>query len=239
MSDAYEARIESYGRAFTDALSHLGALDPHVLGAHIDEGPPFWPARRAYQLVRRPGRTILATAGLGHPWQDEPGRPGYGYELCIEFDEGIPWNSWPFARLARIAEWSIRPGTDLLGLFAEAQAPSFETAGDGLPDAWRSHTGRIGVLFGLPLPACPPTFDTSDGSVRLVCVTLLHPRELAAILEDPSRRAAIASELADRPRGHASLLDRELTAAALPTCAPYVAPAPPEPPARKPWWKLW
>ncbi len=238
MTDDYETRARAFGRAFTEALSEIGEVDPNVLAARIDEGPPFWPARRAYQLVHRPGRTIVCTAGLGHPWE-EPGRPGYGYELCIEVDDAVPWDAWPFARLARIAEWSIMPGNDFLGMFDEATVPSFETGGDGLPDAWRSHTGRIGVLFGLPNADVPSAFETPDGSVRLIHVTLLHPRELAAILEDTAARDAIARELASRQRGHASLLDREVTAAALPSCAPYVPATPPEPEARKPWWKVW
>ncbi len=210
------------------AASQLGTLDPHVLRARIDEGPPFWPAGRAFQYIRAPGRVVLSTAGLGHPW-DDPGRPGYGYEFVLEVDENHGSDPWVFPLIARVAQWSISSGSSLEDMFAEAATPTFETSGAGLPDAWRSHTGRVGMLLGLSIPECPSEFETDDGMVRFIAITLLHPRELAAVIENPEARTSIADELMLRPRGHATSLDRELTAMAAAHCAPYSPPAVPSP----------
>jgi hypothetical protein len=142
-----------------------------------------------------------------------------------------------FSTIAAVAEASIRPGQQFRQRIDHLQTMSNEVRGDAFPDAWRSHTGRVGVLFGVPIADCPTTFETPDGDVRIVPITILHPTELAAIVVYDGAREQIAAQLASRDRGHASLLDRSPVAAALEHCEPF-APAPKAVPS-KPWWKVW
>ena len=131
-NDDHESRLRRAIDARVKALGHLGAVSPNALVAQIDEGPPFWPAGRAYQHIHRPGRFVIATAGLSNPWE-EPGRPGYGYELVMEVAEDLATAPWVFSTIAAVAEASIRPGQQFRQRIDHLQTMSNEVRGDARP----------------------------------------------------------------------------------------------------------
>ena len=242
--ETYEDRMIASQLARATAFSQIGELDPHVLGAHVESGPHYWPTQRVYQVIGGDGFYAIASNGLSDPWEDAD-LAGLGVEFVLEVDSADAQAPWVFSTITNFAEKSILPTNTFSRDFDELGTLSWEIQGHGFPNEWRTVTGRVGVLLNVRSAELPEDYNNGEGTVRVVPITVLHPAELAAIVvggeAGVSARNRIAAELAELPRGHASRFDREVVPSAREvTFELYVAPEPePVPAAKRPWWKFW
>ncbi len=236
--EAFTQRLATACEARDRAFAELGDVDPNVMRASIESGPPYWPTGRAYQHVVGPDRFMICTYGLSNP-SPEPGAPPLGVELMIEVAPDQATAPWVFHTITAVAEGVIRPGQDFRGRLDHFGTLSNEVAGDPFPDEWRSAEGRVGILMGATPAGIPRSFDGIDGDVRLVPITILRPAELAAIIDRDEARDEVAAAMSAMPRGHACRLDRPpLSLAEAYEVTPYQSPVEAAAP-RKPWWKFW
>jgi len=160
-----------------------------------------WPGHRQDWAIihREAGRLLLVSEGLSDPFIStlEPS-VGFGLELALETESTeLPLDaiegSWPYELLERVSQEVV--AHEHVRERAKAGLLVLEVEGKGMPPAFVTAEGRVGVLLGQESRSLPRHFPTPFGDVRLVTVKALLPAEL----EDVSKRGTEGpAELARR-----------------------------------------
>jgi hypothetical protein len=209
----YEARVWSASEERKLFWDTLGKTEDTVLAPLIDPslmGGPAWPVRPQYRVIFRDGVRALVSDGLSSPFQDDRG-PGFGVEVILEpVEDNVD---------APLAEWILPTVTEICNVVAghggvrslldELGTISAEVDGAPFPAALRNEHGRVGVLLGLQTPDLPEEFESPEGPVRLVAITVLMPPELTQIVAGgDAARLELGRRLAESPTRHRSALSR-------------------------------
>ncbi|ALM82947.1 hypothetical protein [Bordetella sp. N] len=212
--------LESTAAARAACYGLLGNVAPDVLAPLLNPGltgGPAWPSlRQAWNVVQRQDSTLLISNGLSDPF-DPPrsieGLLGYGVEVYAEV-RGHPMQdlarSWLFDLIYQVSQNVAHHG-QFGALIARHGVVSMLLEVKGLPAEWLSPEGMAGLLIGLPAVSVPAGFSTAQGTVRLLPVTLLHPREVAFLESSDDvlgNRRALVDRLSALPDGHVNDLRR-------------------------------
>jgi len=200
----------------------LGDVEPDVLAPLVNPvlmGGPAWPAmRQAWNVIHRRGSTLVISNGLSDPFEPPRADPhadrlGFGVEVYAEM-RGQPVQdlarSWLFDVIYQVSQNVAHHG-QFHRLIERHGVLSMLLEIKGLPPQWVSPEGMAGMLIGLPAASVPASFDTAGGPVRLLAVTLLHPREVAFLESSADilgNRRTLAERLSALPGGHANDLGR-------------------------------
>ncbi|MFC4278087.1 hypothetical protein [Achromobacter aloeverae] len=206
----------------------LGDVEPDVLAPLVNPaslGGPTWPSvRQAWTVIHRRGATLAISNGLSDPFDRrqvsrgpagalDSGWLGYGVEVYTEMP-GRPaqdlTRSWLFDLIYQVSQNVAHHG-QFLRLIDRHSVVSMLLEVKGLPAQWLSPEGMAGLLIGLPAASVPASFDTPHGPVRLLAVTLLHPREVAFLESSQDilgNRQALVDRLSALPDGHVNDLGR-------------------------------
>jgi hypothetical protein len=169
---------------------------------------PRWPtARQLFWAYDLPFGLCLTSDGLAAASDGYP--HGRGVEIVVPGPSAAEIPLWQGLTAMAVAE--IVAGTPTFAsLLSTHQVLSVELTADfrvaeALPPAWRTDTGSVGVLLGLPVPGVP---ELIAGDVRLVSVVLLGPEELARAAAGPEASRVLRDELLELDRATWNPLDR-------------------------------
>lgn len=189
--DAREQLLQQTYAARDGALRQWGEVDPLVL-AHImnpaEMGGPRWPdLRQAFRVVRDGTNTIVCSDGLADPFDDatEP-NVGFGVEIMCETSdpiEGAIQNDWPFWIAYDVAQQAAHHG-GFRELLDELGVLSMEINNRYGPSEMATPENRIGLLLGLTAPNRNTEWAFPSGTVKVVTVKVLHPSELAFVVNE-------------------------------------------------------
>jgi len=219
--------FDATGAARDACYALLGDVEPDVLAPLVNPalvGGPAWPAmRQAWNVIYRRGSTLLASNGLSDPFEPARADPrgvshadrlGFGVEVYAEM-RGQPLQdlarSWFFDLVYQVSQNVAHHG-QFHRLIERHGVLSMLLEVKGLPPHWVSPEGMAGMLIGLDAGSVPASFDTARGPVRLLAVTLLHPREVAFMERSADilgNRRTLAERLSALPGGHINDLGRE------------------------------
>jgi hypothetical protein len=189
--DAREQLLQQTYAARDAALRQWGEVDPLVLSHLINPafaGGPRWPdLRQAFRVVRDGANTIVCSDGLADPFDDvtEP-NVGFGVEIMCESSdpiEGAVQNDWPFWIAYDVAQQAAHHG-GFRELFDELGVLSMEIKNRFGPDEMATPENRIGLLLGLSAPNRNTEWVFPAGTVKVVTVKVLHPSELAFVVNE-------------------------------------------------------
>ncbi|NQX12379.1 hypothetical protein HQQ80_12135 [Microbacteriaceae bacterium VKM Ac-2855] len=192
-SDERDALAEAVAEDRAEAWRAVGSLDRTVVATlqdPSDTGAPRWPSLHQYFLrIARGSSVIVASDGLSDPFDavEDPG-VGWGCELCLESTAlaRVPatelWNNWQFQLLYGTAQSVAHFAIDVPARLNEQSVVPMEVWGVPAPAGWIGARGAVGVALGLTSPGLPREMAIATGSIRLVTVTPLWPREYDAIL---------------------------------------------------------
>lgn len=222
--DADDPRIGEGYRRIDRYWHEVGEPDANLISYMINpqfQGKPAWPnTRQAYRVIRRPGSVIISSDGLSDPFAGTNilDANGFGCEVFIETPDfvGAKFDalkqSWAFALIENfamnVADWGgIVPRLEDHGVLS-LEIPMH----DVLPADWLNDQGAAGLLIGVPLSGRSEKIEMPFGPVRFIPITLLHPKELAAVVKGGrDGRADIAEKLKSSGNGHFSTVTRTST----------------------------
>lgn len=214
--------LASTGAGRDACYALLGDVEPDVLAPLVNPalmGGPAWPAmRQAWNVIHRRGSTLLISNGLSDPFEPPRGDPdadslGFGVEVYAEMRGHSMQDlarSWFFDLIYQVSQNVAHHG-QFHRLIERHGVLSMLLEVKGLPPQWVSPEGMAGMLIGLPTASVPASFDTAKGPVRLLAVTLLHPREVAFLESSADilgNRRTLAERLSALPGGHVNDLGR-------------------------------
>lgn len=183
-------------------LRRMGVVDELLLAPLINpafRGGPAWPSfRQSWRTVRNKHHTIIVSDGLSDPFEDEA-KPnvGFGIEVLGETADPVPDQvqaSWLFSVVHAVSQQAAAQGgfrdlIDELGILSmEIKAPT-----ELHPLA--NSDGNLGLLLGMQSPRLPLEWELPAGSVKVVTVKVLHPAELAYVVEQDEAGRAHLQEL--------------------------------------------
>ncbi|WP_129140776.1 hypothetical protein [Modicisalibacter coralii] len=196
-------------------LASLGDLDSDVIAPFVNPafmGGPAWPSlRQSWRVIRKPGSTIVVSDGLSDPFEDEKVPLGYRVEVCAEAPETYPdiRSSWLFGIVYQVSQLVAHHGNVHEMLENKYNTLSTVVSVDGLPEEWKNEDGKVGVLLGFPNKNFPSHIQLPEGSVRILVIKLLHPRELRFIEADEDMEKQRNILVAAFKGNHLSEVDRE------------------------------
>ncbi|WP_158219231.1 MULTISPECIES: hypothetical protein [unclassified Achromobacter] len=217
------ADFEAAAAARDACYALLGEVEPDVLAPLVNPalvGGPAWPAmRQAWNVIHRPDSTLLVSNGLSDPFEPARADPqadrlGFGVEVYAEMRGQRLQDlarSWFFDLVYQVSQNVAHHG-QFQRLIERHGVLSMLLEVKGLPQHWVSPEGMAGMLIGLDAGSVPASFDTAKGPVRLLAVTLLHPREVAFMERSADilgNRRTLAERLSALPGGHINDLARE------------------------------
>jgi len=189
--DAREQLLQQTYAARDAALRQWGEVDPLVHAPIINpafRGGARWPSlRQAFRVIRDGANTIVCSDGLADPFDDEE-EPniGFGVEILCETsdpEDGSVVNDWPSWIAYDVAQQAAHHG-GFRELIDELGVLSMEINNRFGPDEMATPENRIGLLLGLSAPNRNTEWAFPAGTVKVVTVKVLHPSELAFVVNE-------------------------------------------------------
>lgn len=171
-------------------FASLGDLDSDVMSPLINPafmGGPAWPSfRQSWRIIRKPNSTIVVSDGLSDPFENEKIPLGYKIEVCAEAPELYEdvRSSWLFDLVFQVSQLIAYYGNVYEMLEEKYKTLSTVVSVMGMPEEWENEDGKVGVLLGFPNDNLPSKIQLDEGSIRILTIKLLHPKELEFIEAD-------------------------------------------------------
>jgi hypothetical protein len=209
MSEAREQLLQQTYAARDGYLRQLGEVDPLVLSHVVNPslmGGPRWPdLRQAFRVIRNGSHTIVCSDGLSDPFEDEDEpNVGYGVEILGETSDAIDGavqNDWLFWVVYDVAQQAAHHG-GFRELIDELGVLSMEIKARFGPEELTTPNGHLGLLLGVQPPKFPAEWKFPAGTVKVITVKVLHPSELAFVVDQGEKGRDKLKSLFARDKTH-------------------------------------
>jgi hypothetical protein len=216
-SEECDRLVEATGEARVGYFRTLGKVDNDVWLPAVNprfEGGPAWPTRPAWQRIRTPTQTIIASSGLSDPfWEADGPKLGFGVETALATADELPEDlspSWLLDLVIRISHHAAADGR------FDARYAKYGTFLFSFPEdceiypQWVDESNEMGFLVGVPAPGVATTIILPAGIATLLMAKLLTPAEYAFVASHgPDGSAELVDRFARDGTYHLSSLSRK------------------------------